>query len=134
MVHPTVTRSESTIHNPEDPRHHMRVRQSSARIVIARGNVTLAESLSALKVTEAGHDLYDTVVYIPRADVAADLVPVEGKSTHCPLKGDASYYADASGEVIAWSYEKPLSFASELKGYVAFYPQFVSITEFGASA
>ncbi len=47
-------------------------------------------------------------------------------STHCPWKGDASYYSIAvDGKEItnaAWTYETPKDAAAEIENYVAFYP------------
>jgi uncharacterized protein (DUF427 family) len=46
--------------------------------------------------------------------------------THCPLKGDASYYSVAeagnAGLDIVWAYEEPIAGAETLAGLVAFYP------------
>jgi len=111
--------SRLTIHNPGNDAHFMRVKPVKATVRVTRGSEVLAESENALWVLENGRDFYDPVVYIPEADVTAPLQPVEGKSTHCPLKGDASYFA-LNGEEIAWTYDRPLDFAEELRGHVAF--------------
>ena len=54
-------------------------------------------------------------------------------STHCPYKGDASYYSiNADGttaENAIWSYETPFDDMSDIKGYVAFYPNRVDKIE-----
>jgi hypothetical protein len=46
-------------------------------------------------------------------------------STHCPWKGDASYYHVAVGgtcnEDAAWYYPNPYDAASAIKGYIAFW-------------
>ena len=65
------------------------------------------------------------VYYFPMDDVRMDLLKATNKHTHCPRKGDASYWTievgDKSSEDAAWSYLDPIPVAAEIKGYVAFY-------------
>ena len=56
------------------------------------------------------------------------LEPVSGKSTHCPLKGDASYFT-LNGEEIAWTYDRPFEWSEQLRGHIAFYANKVAIEE-----
>lgn len=46
-------------------------------------------------------------------------------STHCPYKGDASYYTVTTGkteiEDAAWYYPEPIKGMEKIRGYVAFY-------------
>lgn len=64
-------------------------------------------------------------VYVPFTDVAGDLLESTAHHTHCPFKGDASYYSVRVGDRLAenavWSYPSPTSDASWLTGYVAVY-------------
>ncbi len=59
------------------------------------------------------------------------LVPTTHR-THCPFKGDASYFTLSNGrtsENAAWSYEQPYDEVSVIKERLAFYPDRVdSIT------
>jgi uncharacterized protein (DUF427 family) len=122
-----------TIHNPDNEAHFMRIKPVAATVRVRRGDKLLAESDSALRVLETGRDVYDPVIYFPEADVIGPLQPVADKSTHCPLKGDASYFAFA-GEEIAWIYDRPLDIAGQLRGHIAFYPGKVTIEETGKDA
>jgi uncharacterized protein (DUF427 family) len=68
----------------------------------------------------------DPVVYFPRGDVAMALLEKSDSRTHCPHKGDASYYSYVGrSERIpdaAWSYEdvtKPG--AKAIEGHLAFH-------------
>ena len=97
---------------------------------MSRGNKVLADSKSALRVMETGREPYDPVIYIPRKDLAGPLQPLSGKSTHCPLKGDASYFT-LDGEELAWTYDRPLEGSRLIKDYVAFYPNKVMVEEIG---
>jgi len=80
--------------------------------------VTLARSDST-EMVEGNH-------YFPSDSVNWDLFAKTDRSTHCPWKGDASYYdvtADGqTAENVAWQYEAPLEKATHIKDYVAFYP------------
>ena len=69
---------------------------------------TVADTTRALVLRET---TYKPVFYIPRED--ADMTAFErtSHSTHCPYKGDASYYSIRVGDKLAenaiWSYEQP---------------------------
>jgi uncharacterized protein (DUF427 family) len=65
-----------------------------------------------------------TAYYLPKSDLVADVRGIE-LSTHCPFKGDASYWTIEAGgrshDAIAWSYEQPKEGAEEIEGHVAFF-------------
>jgi uncharacterized protein (DUF427 family) len=124
----------ATIRNPKNPRHLMRVKPVRQLVRVTRGGDVLAESRGALRVMEVAGDALDPVVYFPREDVRADLKPVADKSTHCPLKGDAEYFSLPPVDPIAWRYPAPLEFAKVIAGYVAFYPNEVTLEEIGDNA
>jgi uncharacterized protein (DUF427 family) len=54
-------------------------------------------------------------------------------TTHCPYKGDASYYSiNADGKTLEnsiWTYETPFPAMAEISGHLAFYPDKVKIEE-----
>ena len=83
---------------------------------IANG-VVLAES-DHTEVVEGNH-------YFPPESVDMDVFRKSETSTHCPWKGDASYYTvEADGERIedaAWYYPNPSEAARSIKDHVAFY-------------
>ena len=125
----SVTFAQDTLHNPAEPRHFMKIKAAGRPIEIWAGGQRIAASTAAVRLLEVGRDLYDPVLYLPREDVTAELVPFE-RTTHCPLKGDASYFArPGDEEPIAWSYEAPLSWAEVLRGRVAFDADRVEIRE-----
>jgi uncharacterized protein (DUF427 family) len=86
------------------------------------GNVAVADSTRALLLLEARHL---PVYYFPPEDVQTDLLEPTDKSTHCPHKGDASYWSIVVGDRVArsavWSYRDPLPGRDDIKGYLAFY-------------
>lgn len=132
-----VTIAQNTIHNPANIRHFMKLKPISRQVQIVFENSVIAESRSAIRVLEVGYDFYEPVIYFPRSDVTNVLVASNAKQTHCPLKGDATYFdlIDEDGDVrvnkIAWSYVQTFEFSSELKDMIAFDPSFVTIVEAG---
>ena len=131
MAHPNVTKAIETIHNPAEPRHFMRVKPVPRRVCIRRKGQILVDTQRAVRVMEVATDVLDPVFYVPREDVRIPLAPIEGKTSHCPLKGDASYFASDEGETLAWTYDAPLDFAAAIQGLVAFYPNEVITEEIG---
>ena len=99
------------------------------RLSVSCEGVTLADTRRALKIVETGHR---DVFYLPAEDIRMDLLRASTHSTHCPFKGDASYWSLASGdrliENLAWSYENPLEAMLGIKGYLSFYPDLATIT------
>jgi uncharacterized protein (DUF427 family) len=75
--------------------------------------------------TEGAKLLYETgippVAYIPIADFDHSLLTRTDHSTHCPFKGDASYYSVGDEQNAVWEYNEPNPEASWLKGYAAPY-------------
>ena len=63
--------------------------------------------------------------YLPLEDVRQDLLAPSATTTHCPFKGDASYYSlrvgDRLVEDAVWHYRDPLPGAPPLADLVAFY-------------
>lgn len=134
MQRDQVTLATETIHREDEPRHFMRLKPVPRRIRVLKGSQVLADTEGAFRLTELGRDIYDPVFYIPEADVKVDLMRITGKSTHCPLKGDASYFAYAGEEPIAWTYDRPMAATKALKGLIAFYPDQVVVEEIGQTA
>ena len=109
------------------PDHPITVTPAASRVVVRVGDRVIADTTSALSLKEAS---YPAVPYVPRADV--DLAQLERTEhrTYCPYKGDASYYSvEGAGENVVWTYETPYDAVADIKEYVAFYPNKVTIEE-----
>jgi len=98
------------------------IRKAEGTWTVRAGGAVIVESRNALELTE-GH--YPFVIYFPREDVAMAFLDATDHKTHCPKKGDASYFSISTGagtiENGAWSYETPLPEVSEIAGHIAFY-------------
>ncbi|MDJ0949152.1 MAG: DUF427 domain-containing protein [Alphaproteobacteria bacterium] len=110
------------IADPLAPGHRVIVEPSPRRVRVAFAGETVADSTDMLLLHETGHL---PVYYFPRTDVRTDLLAPSEHRTHCPYKGDASYWTvrvgDKSAENAAWSYETPIEQVAAIKGHVAFY-------------
>lgn len=79
--------------------------------------------------TEAGMLLHESgllpALYIPIAEIRSDLLTKTEHTTHCPYKGDASYWTITanghSSENAVWGYEAPVESAAFIHGYMALY-------------
>lgn len=104
-----------------DPYHRVDVRRTSRPVqVVAEDGTDVARSERATLVFETGAP---PRFYLPREDVAAELVPSATRS-RCPYKGEATYHSVRLGERVvedaAWSYEEPLEGALGVRGLVSF--------------
>lgn len=112
------------------PDHPIAITPNPRRVRVTADGKAIADSTSALALKEAS---YPVVNYIPRADVDMTLLTRTAHTTHCPYKGDASYYSiEIDGKTIenaVWSYETPFPAMNAIKEYLAFYPNKVKIEE-----
>lgn len=111
------------------PDHPIIVTPTEGRVTAQVGDRTIAETTAALGLAEAD---YPVVQYIPISDVEPGVLRPTDTSTHCPYKGDASYYSiELAGQEwadAAWSYLEPHPAVADIAGYVAFYPDKVQVT------
>jgi uncharacterized protein (DUF427 family) len=112
------------------PDHPITITANPRRVRITAGETVIADTTHALTLKEAS---YPAVQYVPRADAKMDLLKRTDRVTHCPYKGDASYYSIAAdGKTIEnaiWTYETPFPAMTEIAGYLAFYPDKVRVEE-----
>lgn len=103
--------------------HPITVTPNPHRIRVVLGGFIVAETTNALTLREA---TLPVVQYIPREDVHMDLLDKTERRTHCPYKGDATYYTVMAGGLVrdnaAWSYENPFPAVQAIAGHIAFYP------------
>ena len=98
------------------------VEPSPRRLRIVFNGETVADSAKAMLLHETKHL---PIYYLPVEDVRMDLLEKTDHTTHCPFKGDASYWTVKAGGRVAenavWGYEDPIEGQEALDGLVAFY-------------
>jgi uncharacterized protein (DUF427 family)/class 3 adenylate cyclase len=97
---------------------------STKRVRVVFRGVIVADSARAMIMRETRHA---PVYYLPRTDVRMDLMRPTDHHTHCPFKGNASYWTlSVDGHTVEnamWSYQDPFEEVAHIKDYVAFYSQ-----------
>jgi len=110
------------------PDHPISVMPVPGRVTVMAGDQVIVSTDRALRMKES---TYLPVYYFPREDAEMDLLEATDHTTHCPYKGDASYFSiPALGETgvnAVWSYETPFSAMAEIVGHLAFYSDCVTI-------
>lgn len=109
------------------PDHTITLEPLGRRVTVSADGIELAASDDALLMREGR---YPPVVYIPFGGISFDRLVRTGSSTHCPFKGDASYWRVDGGDAgpdVMWSYEAPFDEMTEIKGYAAFYSDRVTM-------
>ena len=105
---------------------HIKLSPAGKRLRVTRGADVIAESADALAMKEGSHPV---VYYFPRKDVKMERLERTSHSSHCPYKGEASYYSFKGGpENAVWSYETPHERVQPIRDLLAFYPDKVSIS------
>jgi uncharacterized protein (DUF427 family) len=102
------------------PAPHIKTTPAGGTVRVTFKGELVAESGDALAMKEGS---YPTVYYFPRKDVKMERLARTSHKTHCPFKGDASYFSVVGGaENAAWSYEQPYDDMAAIKDRLAFYP------------
>lgn len=105
------------------PNHPIKIEPLGRAITVTVNGIVVAASEKALVLREAD---YPPAIYIPREDIRMELFTRSTHSSHCPYKGDASYYSVPSGghrsREAAWTYESPFDAVKLIRNHLAFYP------------
>lgn len=101
----------------EGYRVSIRPAEETLRVEVA--GIPIAESSRAMIMFETR---LPPVIYFPREDVAMDRLQSNPTTTHCPFKGNASYFdlKDQNTDKICWSYEQGFDEAALVRDFVAF--------------
>jgi uncharacterized protein (DUF427 family) len=115
------------------PDHHIATRPARAHVRVTCKGELIADTREAIALEEAmgpgKKTLAPVVYYIPRKDVKMERLERTTHRTHCPFKGDASYFSLKNGpENAVWSYEQPYDEMLAIKELLAFYPDKVEIS------
>ena len=113
-----------------DAEHPISIFANRKRVRVMLGGRAIADTTQALTLFEAA---LPPVFYVPRADTDMSLLERSDRTTHCPYKGDASYFTiKVDGKTVenaVWSYEHPFPAVSRISGLLAFYPRLVDAIE-----
>jgi uncharacterized protein (DUF427 family) len=108
---------------PPPPGRALYLEPALRRVRVMLGGETIADSRRVRLLHEAGHQ---PIYYFPPEDVREDVREPSDRHTHCPKKGEASYYTlrvgDRVEEAAAWYYPDPIAQAPPLlRDLIAFY-------------
>jgi len=113
---------EAAPENRQRSDHPIRLEPCRKRVRAIFNATTIADTLDAILLVEHGHA---PVYYLPQQDMRMDAVERTRHHTHCPFKGDASYWTLRVGKRVVdnaiWSYEQPLPAMSAIAGRLAPY-------------
>ena len=102
--------------------HDIKISPTKGDVSVLFNGKTIARSGNALGLVEAN---YPVVIYMPLSDVDEKFLYPSDHITHCPFKGDASYYSLKDDGVIAenavWYYADPCPLVEKIKNHVAFW-------------
>jgi uncharacterized protein (DUF427 family) len=105
------------------PDHPISITPARRRITVIVAGRRIADTREALALSEAA---YPPVNYIPRKDVDMTQLQRTSRQTYCPYKGECAYYSITGGGERAvnavWTYEAPYAAVSQIREYLAFYP------------
>lgn len=100
---------------PTEPR--ITLHPHDRRVQVKLGDTLLADTTRAIELRERG---YPPRLYLPREDVRMDLLTRSDTVTHCPFKGDTTYYSLVDNVDVAWSYDQPIEEMKDIAGRLAF--------------
>ncbi len=111
---------DTTNYAIDGPQHKLLFSPFPRRIRGVLAGTTIVDSERVMLLHESN---IFPVLYFPVEDVSMDRLTRTDHSTHCPFKGDATYWTITAGETTAehaaWSYETPIETAAWLQGHLA---------------
>ena len=111
--------------------HRIATRRFTGHVRVERDGRVLAASNRAVALEETGlptRFCLPTRFYLPREDVRMDLLAPSETTSHCPFKGDASYFSAPGAKDAFWVYESPSEQeASPIAGMLAPWPGRVDV-------
>ena len=106
----------------DSPKHVLYFDPCAKRVRVVLNGETVADSTRTKLLHETG---ILPVYYFPTDDIRSEFLTPTDHSTHCPFKGDASYWTITVGDRVEenalWGYETPNPESQFLLGHAAFY-------------
>lgn len=104
----------------DGPEHRLLFEEFPRRVRAVFGSETVFDTRHGKLLHESG---ILPKLYVPTEDMRADLLEPTDHRTHCPFKGDATYWnvrvGDRCAENAVWAYPEPFEAASWLRGHQA---------------
>ena len=113
-----------------DQRHYAVIDPHNRKLTLQYKGETIVETTNAMILKEIGKSVYDPVFYVPKEDMKIKLELEPDRQSHCPIKGDATYWnveGDYTDNYFAWSYEEVLPRAKKIKGHIAFNMEYITL-------
>jgi uncharacterized protein (DUF427 family) len=108
----------------------IRMRNPGGLWVLRAGDAVLGESRDTVELTEGSRA---PVIYFPRADIAMVFLDPSPRQSHCPKKGDATWFSIVTPagriEDAVWSYDSPPEALGRISGHLAFDADRVTIEQ-----
>lgn len=111
------------------PGHEITIQRAATGWRAQIGGTVLADSSDALLLDETN---YSRAVYFPESDVVLEHLVTVDDITYCPFKGTARYFRLAAGDsrlLVGWYYPVTYEEVLAIRGFVAFYPDRVALSE-----
>ena len=103
---------------------HIKITNAGGTWVVRAGGAVIAETKQALELLEGD---YPPVIYFPKEDIGMAFLETSETNSHCPYKGDATYYSIQTKSTLikdaGWSYDAPKPGVDAIKAHIAFYSQ-----------
>lgn len=112
-----------------DDRHYAVIDTYDRKLTVLYEGKKIAETTDAFILKEVGQSVYNPVYYFPKESLTVELEAEPKRQSHCPIKGDASYWnlsESPTKDYFAWSYDNALPRAKKINGCIAFNPAYVS--------
>ena len=110
--------------------HAITIEQNPNRVKVSFNGTVIADTTRALVLKEGP---LPPANYIPRSDVRMSYLQRTDHSTHCPFKGDASYFSvcvnDQTADNAVWAYETPIDAVAQIKDCLSFYVEKLDVSE-----
>ncbi len=112
----------------QHPNHRIEIEAADHAVRVLWNGHTVVDTKRGKKLLEGS---YPAIFYMPIEDADRALLERTDHSTHCPFKGDASYYSLRSGDEVelnaVWVYEDPFDQVEAIRDHIAFYADRVTI-------
>ena len=109
---------------------YIKIRPAGGTWVLRAGGAVLGETRNALELIEGRNP---PVIYFPRENIAMAMLEPSDTTSHCPHKGDATYFSIQTKSVLikdaGWSYENPKQGIEAIAGHLAFYPDKATVEQ-----